>query len=184
MIFVHFSIKLWIFKNKFFIEQRRHSKHISDGEYMYDKISWLWSYFSNFSTLLQACHAGTSDFCSALAAIVGPVQNIFSSHLTLFQFLCPHRPASRAGSRAGSPVSGEDHCVPTSPHHCKLNTKLNENFSNTAAFPETEVPCLYDVHLFKNPYKAREYHKKYSYIVFVLLFNFILRAGRFMKRYQ
>jgi hypothetical protein len=44
-------------------------------------------------------------FCSALAALVGPVQNIFFPHLTLFQFLCLHRPASWAGSRAGSPVS-------------------------------------------------------------------------------
>jgi hypothetical protein len=53
MIFVHFSIKLWVFKIKFFIEQWRHSKHISDGEYMCDKISCLRSYFNNFSTLLQ-----------------------------------------------------------------------------------------------------------------------------------
>ena len=53
MIFVLFPIKLWFFKNKFFIEQRRHLKHISDGEYMRDKISCLRSYFDNFSTLLQ-----------------------------------------------------------------------------------------------------------------------------------
>ncbi len=51
-----------------------------------------------------ACHAGTRDFCSALAALVGLVQNIFFPHRTLFQCLCPHRPASWAGSRAGSPV--------------------------------------------------------------------------------
>ena len=48
MIFVLFPIKLRFFKNKFFIEQRRHSKHISDGEYMYDKINCLRSYFYNF----------------------------------------------------------------------------------------------------------------------------------------
>ncbi len=53
MIFVHFSIKLWVFKNKFFIEQRRHSKNISDGEYMCDRISCLRSYFNNFSALLH-----------------------------------------------------------------------------------------------------------------------------------
>ncbi len=49
---------------------------------------------------------GTRDFCSALAALVGSVQNIFFLARTLFQFLCPHyRPASWAGSRTGSPVS-------------------------------------------------------------------------------
>jgi hypothetical protein len=65
-----------------------------------------------------ACRAGTRDFCSALAAQVGPVQNIFFltvhyftstkyffPHRTLFQFFCPRRPASWAGSRAESPVS-------------------------------------------------------------------------------
>ncbi len=43
-----------------------------------------------------AGHAGTSDFCPApLAALVGPVQNIyFFPHHTLFQFICPHSPAS------------------------------------------------------------------------------------------
>jgi len=45
---------------------------------------------------------GTIDFCSALAALVGQAQNICR---TLFQFLCPQRPASWAGSRAESPVS-------------------------------------------------------------------------------
>jgi hypothetical protein len=53
MIFVLFPIKLRFFKNKFFIEQRRHLKHISDGEYMCDKISCLRSYFYNFLALLQ-----------------------------------------------------------------------------------------------------------------------------------
>ncbi len=48
MIFVLFPIKLWFFKNKFFIEQRRHLKRISDGEYMCDKISCLRTYFHNF----------------------------------------------------------------------------------------------------------------------------------------
>ncbi len=52
-----------------------------------------------------ACRAGTRDFCPALAALVGPVKNIFFPHRTLFPFLCPHRPASWAVSRAGSPVS-------------------------------------------------------------------------------
>ncbi len=58
-------------------------------------LSWLFSW---------ACRAGTRDFCSALAALVSLVQNSFP-HPTLFQFICPHHPASWAGSRAGSPVS-------------------------------------------------------------------------------
>jgi hypothetical protein len=37
--------------------------------------------------------AGTRGYCSDLAALVGPVQNIFSSPYT-FQFLCPHRPVA------------------------------------------------------------------------------------------
>ncbi len=37
-------------------------------------------------------------------SIVGPVQNVFPHH-TLFLFLCPHRSASWASSRAGSLVS-------------------------------------------------------------------------------
>jgi hypothetical protein len=50
---------------------------------------------------------GTRDFCSALAAIVGPVQNILclTVHYALFKLLCRHRPASWEDSRAGSPVS-------------------------------------------------------------------------------
>ncbi len=52
-----------------------------------------------------ACHVGTRDFYFALGALVSPVQNIFSSPYTIFQILCPNRPASWAGSRAGSPVS-------------------------------------------------------------------------------
>ena len=43
--------------------------------------------------VLWACRAGTRDFCSALTALVGPVQNIFSHPRTLFHFLCLHRPA-------------------------------------------------------------------------------------------
>jgi hypothetical protein len=34
-----------------------------------------------------ACRASKGDFCSALAALVSPVQNIFFPHCTLFQFL-------------------------------------------------------------------------------------------------
>jgi|688.fasta_scaffold317279_2 hypothetical protein len=47
-----------------------------------------------------ACCADTIDFCPALAALVSPVQILFS-HRTLFHFMCPSRPASWAGSRAG-----------------------------------------------------------------------------------
>ncbi len=52
----------------------------------------------------RACRAYTRDFYSALAALVGPVQNSFP-HRTLFQCLCPHCQASWASSRAGLPIS-------------------------------------------------------------------------------
>jgi hypothetical protein len=42
-----------------------------------------------------ACRAGTRDFCSALAALVGSVQNIFSHPRMLFHFLCLHRQANK-----------------------------------------------------------------------------------------
>jgi hypothetical protein len=48
-----------------------------------------------------ACPSGTRDFSSALAALVGPVQNIFFHAMHFF----PHRQDIWAGSRAGSPVS-------------------------------------------------------------------------------
>jgi hypothetical protein len=47
-----------------------------------------------------ACRAGTRDFCSALSALLGPVQNIF--FLTV-HYLNSFDPI--AGSRAGSPFS-------------------------------------------------------------------------------
>jgi hypothetical protein len=36
-----------------------------------------------------ASRAGTRDFCSALAAIVGPIQNILFLTVHYIQFLCP-----------------------------------------------------------------------------------------------
>ena len=36
-----------------------------------------------------ACRDGTRDFCFALAALVGPVPNIFCLTSTLFQFFVP-----------------------------------------------------------------------------------------------
>ncbi len=48
--------------------------------------------------------AGTGDFCPALSALVGPCTNYFFPRRTQFYFICPHRPASWAGSRATSPV--------------------------------------------------------------------------------
>jgi hypothetical protein len=51
-----------------------------------------------------ACRAGTRYFCAALAALVGPMHNIF--FLTVYYFIhSSRRPASCSGSRAGSPVS-------------------------------------------------------------------------------
>jgi hypothetical protein len=47
-----------------------------------------------------ACRAGTRDFCSALAALLGTVQNIFFLTVHYLNFFDPI-----AGSRAGSPFS-------------------------------------------------------------------------------
>ncbi len=66
------------------------------------------------------CYAGTRDSWPALAALGGPVQKYFFSHRTLFYFLCPHRPASWAGGRAGLPVSY--FCV--SGHHSQPGVRL------------------------------------------------------------
>jgi hypothetical protein len=71
------------------------------------EVNWDSDQRGPFLLVRCTCRAGTRDICSALAALVGPVKSIFS-HRTLFQFLCPHRPASWASRRAGSPVS----CVP------------------------------------------------------------------------
>jgi len=46
-----------------------------------------------------ACRASMRDFCSALAALVNPVQILFFLTVHFFPFLCPHRPESWAGSR-------------------------------------------------------------------------------------
>jgi hypothetical protein len=46
-----------------------------------------------------------NSFCSALAALVSPVQNIFFLAVHYFNSFVSHRPASWAGSRAGSPIS-------------------------------------------------------------------------------
>jgi hypothetical protein len=52
-----------------------------------------------------ALHTGKRDFCPALAALVGPVQNIFFLTVHNFTSFVPYRPARWAGSRAGTPVS-------------------------------------------------------------------------------
>ncbi len=44
-------------------------------------------------------------FLSCLGCYVGPVKKCLFPHRTLFQFICSHRPASWAGSRAGLPLS-------------------------------------------------------------------------------
>jgi hypothetical protein len=44
------------------------------------------------------CRAGTRDYCSALATLVGPVQNIFSSSYTFSILLSPS--AQQAGLAA------------------------------------------------------------------------------------
>ena len=54
---------------------------------------------------LVGCRAGTRDFCSALAALICPVQNICFLTAHFFNSFVPIAPASWAGSRAGPPVS-------------------------------------------------------------------------------
>ncbi len=44
-------------------------------------------------------------FLFSLGCCSRPNTKLYFPHRTLFQFLCSHRPASWAGSRAGSPVS-------------------------------------------------------------------------------
>jgi hypothetical protein len=63
----------------------------------------LWSTNERRPSLVGSlvCRAGTRDFS---AALVSPVKTFFT-RLTFFHFMCPHRPTSWAGSRAGSPVS-------------------------------------------------------------------------------
>jgi hypothetical protein len=42
----------------------------------------------------RVCRADKRDFCSALAALVGPVQNTFFLTIQLLQCVCPNCPAS------------------------------------------------------------------------------------------
>ncbi len=97
-----------------------------------------------------ACRAGTRDFCSALAALIGPVQNIFSS--LYVQFICPHRLASWAGSRAGSPVS-----------YSLCN--VNQLFYNMG---RTNTTC--PITLFKIS-KPRSYSDQFTYFFFFYYLN-------------
>ncbi len=52
-------------------------------------------------SLCLSCRYKRFLFCLG-CSIVGSVQNIFFPNRTLFQFMCPHRQATWAGSRAGS----------------------------------------------------------------------------------
>ena len=54
-----------------------------------------------------ACRACTGDFCSDLAALVGPVQNIFTLTPYTISIVLFYIPASWADSRAGSSAK---HC--------------------------------------------------------------------------
>jgi hypothetical protein len=58
-----------------------------------------------------ACHAGTRDFSYALAAIVGPVQNFFSSQVNYFHSFVP------TAQQAGRWVTCLSVCV--SGQYCK-----------------------------------------------------------------
>jgi hypothetical protein len=82
-----------------------------------------------------ACRAGCY-FWSALAFLVGPVQNIFSSSY-IIQFLCPHRPASWLCSRAGSPVSLYVTLVPI---HLSFNSQQGLSLSSPSGFSYKRLP--------------------------------------------
>jgi hypothetical protein len=55
--------------------------------------------------LVLLCRYEIDHFCSALAALVGSVQNVFFLTIHYFKSFVPIRPASWAGSLAGTPVS-------------------------------------------------------------------------------
>ncbi len=55
--------------------------------------------------IIWASRLGTRDFYSALAALVSPVQKLFSSPYTISICVSPHRPSTWTGRRAGPPVS-------------------------------------------------------------------------------
>ncbi len=73
------------------------------GKWGFQKYIWIGSFLESLNR--WACRAGTRDFGPALAALVGAVQIFFSSHHTLFHFICRHHLACLAGSRAASPSS-------------------------------------------------------------------------------
>jgi hypothetical protein len=75
-----------------------------------------------------ALRAGTGDFCPALAALVGPVKNIFCLAVHYFNLFFPTAPASWAGSRAGSPFSYVSLGVTPPPPPPYLKVHKIENF--------------------------------------------------------
>ncbi len=91
--------------------QRNNQGRTISGPCWLLKLRWMGTQRGQMKGILSwlVCWAGradTRDFCSTLAALVGPVlTKYFFPHRTLFHFLCPHRPASWAGSRAGLSLS-------------------------------------------------------------------------------
>jgi len=77
------------------------------------------------SLVCWACRAGTRDFCSALAALAGPVQNILFFAVRYCNSFVPHRPVSWESSRAGSPVS----------QYVSLDPALNVHSTICTSFP-------------------------------------------------
>jgi hypothetical protein len=125
---------------------------------------------------------------SWLIGLVMTVQEIFVLlwlPSTKFFFLTVHyfnalspSPASWAGSRAGSPVSGEPHCMAHFSPSLQTKYKLKDNFSNTAAFQELEVPCcmMYIVHLYKYPCKPESIIEKYRLHRFCTFIHFYFKG--------
>ncbi len=70
-----------------------------------------------------ACHAGTRDFCLALAALVGPVHIFFLLTATLFQFIYPRSPPNWRVACLSLCVSGRAVCLHRSNNFLTLGSK-------------------------------------------------------------
>jgi hypothetical protein len=100
----HLTVSFIILKssvkwNRSSYPERLHVKLNGDSQSTNERVPFLVGSFG------LSCQHKRFLFCLALGCSSWPSTKIFFPHRTLFQFLCLHRPASWAGSRAGSPVS-------------------------------------------------------------------------------
>ncbi len=95
------------------------------------------------ASLVLSCRYKRFSFC--LGCSRRPSTKYFFPHRTSFQFLCPHRPASWAGSRAGSPVSQYMHCKGTIP---KIRNKYSQERNCAATVPIPKFIFLCAIYIF------------------------------------